>query len=180
MQCLLHLPVRKPGSRRCRKSAGVGRTLASWLSLSPSFVSRVPVQRYIGLDFMCRSLRDAIAFNECIGDYASAGAISAFVRSNDEAQGTCPSCQRNAGAVEVVLTLGVRVSILTGCCDVRPFTRISWARRLVRMAVLTTAYRAAAGDRILAASVSGDPTMHVHTIYRDPTNDYGVKLTGAK
>jgi hypothetical protein len=28
--------------------------------------------------------------------------------------------------------------------------------------------------------VGGDPTMHVHTIYRDPTNDYGVKLTGAK
>jgi hypothetical protein len=28
--------------------------------------------------------------------------------------------------------------------------------------------------------VGGDPTMHVHTIYRDPTNDYGIKLTGAK
>jgi hypothetical protein len=28
--------------------------------------------------------------------------------------------------------------------------------------------------------VGDDPTMHVHTIYRDPTNDYGVKLTGAK
>ena len=28
--------------------------------------------------------------------------------------------------------------------------------------------------------VGGDPTMHVHTIYRDPTNDYGVKLTGAR
>ena len=28
--------------------------------------------------------------------------------------------------------------------------------------------------------VGGDPTMHVHTIYRDPTNDYGVKLTGAQ
>lgn len=28
--------------------------------------------------------------------------------------------------------------------------------------------------------VGGDPTMHVHTIYRDPTNDYGVKLTAAK
>jgi hypothetical protein len=27
--------------------------------------------------------------------------------------------------------------------------------------------------------VGGDPTMHVHTIYRDPTNDYGVKFTGA-
>ena len=28
--------------------------------------------------------------------------------------------------------------------------------------------------------VGGDPTMHVHTIYRDPTNDYGVKLTGSQ
>ena len=28
--------------------------------------------------------------------------------------------------------------------------------------------------------VGGDPTMHVHTIYRDPTNDYGVKLTGTR
>jgi hypothetical protein len=28
--------------------------------------------------------------------------------------------------------------------------------------------------------VGGDPTMHVHTMYRDPTNDYGIKLTGAK
>jgi hypothetical protein len=27
--------------------------------------------------------------------------------------------------------------------------------------------------------VEGDPTMHVHTIDRDPTND-GVKFTGAK
>ena len=25
--------------------------------------------------------------------------------------------------------------------------------------------------------VGGDPTMHVHTIYRDPTNDYGVRFT---
>ena len=25
--------------------------------------------------------------------------------------------------------------------------------------------------------LGGDPTMHVHTIYRDPTNDYGRKLT---
>jgi Protein of unknown function (DUF3500) len=25
--------------------------------------------------------------------------------------------------------------------------------------------------------VGGDPTMHVHTIYRDPTNDYGRALT---
>jgi hypothetical protein len=28
--------------------------------------------------------------------------------------------------------------------------------------------------------VGGDPTMHVHTIYRDPGNDYGVNLTGAQ
>lgn len=28
--------------------------------------------------------------------------------------------------------------------------------------------------------VGGDSTMHVHTIYRDPTNDYGVKFTGAQ
>ncbi|HTB13074.1 MAG TPA: DUF3500 domain-containing protein [Bryobacteraceae bacterium] len=28
--------------------------------------------------------------------------------------------------------------------------------------------------------VGGDPTNHVHTMYRDPTNDYGIKLTGAQ
>jgi hypothetical protein len=28
--------------------------------------------------------------------------------------------------------------------------------------------------------VGGDRTMHVHTIYRDPTNDYGVKFNGAE
>jgi hypothetical protein len=28
--------------------------------------------------------------------------------------------------------------------------------------------------------MGGDPTMHIHTIYRDPTNDYGRKLTGKK
>ena len=28
--------------------------------------------------------------------------------------------------------------------------------------------------------VGGDPTMHVHTMYRDPTNDYGVKFTGGQ
>jgi hypothetical protein len=26
--------------------------------------------------------------------------------------------------------------------------------------------------------MGGDPTMHIHTIYRDPTNDYGKKSTG--
>jgi hypothetical protein len=28
--------------------------------------------------------------------------------------------------------------------------------------------------------VGGDSRMHVHTIYRDPTNDYGVKFNGAE
>jgi hypothetical protein len=28
--------------------------------------------------------------------------------------------------------------------------------------------------------VGGDVTMHVHTMYRDPTNDYGIKFTGAQ
>jgi hypothetical protein len=28
--------------------------------------------------------------------------------------------------------------------------------------------------------VGGDSTMHVHTLYRDPTNDYGVKFNGAE
>jgi hypothetical protein len=28
--------------------------------------------------------------------------------------------------------------------------------------------------------VGGDSTMHVHTMYRDPTNDYGVKVNGAE
>jgi hypothetical protein len=26
--------------------------------------------------------------------------------------------------------------------------------------------------------LGGDPTMHIHTIYRDPTNDYGKKSAG--
>jgi hypothetical protein len=26
--------------------------------------------------------------------------------------------------------------------------------------------------------LGGDPSLHVHTIYRDPTNDYGRKVTG--
>ena len=26
--------------------------------------------------------------------------------------------------------------------------------------------------------LGGDPSMHVHTIYRDPTNDYGRKVAG--
>ena len=24
--------------------------------------------------------------------------------------------------------------------------------------------------------LGGDPSLHIHTIYRDPTNDYGAKL----
>lgn len=28
--------------------------------------------------------------------------------------------------------------------------------------------------------VGGDPTLHVHTIYRDPTNDYGMRFNGAE
>jgi hypothetical protein len=29
-------------------------------------------------------------------------------------------------------------------------------------------------------TLGGDPSMHVHTMYRDPTNDYGKKLTAAQ
>lgn len=28
--------------------------------------------------------------------------------------------------------------------------------------------------------LGGDPSLHIHTMYRDPTNDYGSKLTAAK
>ena len=28
--------------------------------------------------------------------------------------------------------------------------------------------------------MSGDPALHIHTMYRDPTNDYGIKLTAAR
>ena len=28
--------------------------------------------------------------------------------------------------------------------------------------------------------VGGDSTIHSHTMYRDPTNDYGVRFTGAQ
>ena len=27
-------------------------------------------------------------------------------------------------------------------------------------------------------TMGGDPTMHIHTMYRDPTNDYGKKSVG--
>jgi hypothetical protein len=30
------------------------------------------------------------------------------------------------------------------------------------------------------APQSDEPANHVHTIYRDPTNDYGIKYTGAQ
>jgi hypothetical protein len=29
-------------------------------------------------------------------------------------------------------------------------------------------------------ATGGDKTLHVHTIYRDPSNDYGVKFNGPK
>ena len=29
-------------------------------------------------------------------------------------------------------------------------------------------------------TLGGDPALHVHTMYRDPTNDYGKKLVAAK
>jgi len=28
--------------------------------------------------------------------------------------------------------------------------------------------------------MGGDPALHIHTMYRDPTNDYGIKLTAAR
>jgi hypothetical protein len=46
-----------------------------------------------------------------------------------------------------------------------------------------SAYYRIQGPRILIEfspqGVGGDATMHVHTMYRDPTNDYGVQLTAA-
>ena len=29
-------------------------------------------------------------------------------------------------------------------------------------------------------NLGGDPSLHVHTMYRDPTNDYGIKFTAAR
>jgi hypothetical protein len=29
-------------------------------------------------------------------------------------------------------------------------------------------------------NLGGDPALHVHTMYRDPTNDYGKKLVAAR
>ena len=45
-----------------------------------------------------------------------------------------------------------------------------------------TAYYRIQGPHLVIeyAPQSDEPANHVHTIYRDPTNDYGVKLTGSK
>lgn len=47
-----------------------------------------------------------------------------------------------------------------------------------------TAYYRIQGPRLVIEfspqGVGGDLSMHVHTMYRDPTNDYGVKFTGAQ
>ncbi|MGI4756484.1 MAG: DUF3500 domain-containing protein [Janthinobacterium lividum] len=47
-----------------------------------------------------------------------------------------------------------------------------------------TSYYRIQGPRLLIEfspqGVGGDPAMHVHTTYRDPTDDYGVKLTAGK
>jgi hypothetical protein len=45
-----------------------------------------------------------------------------------------------------------------------------------------TAYYRIQGPHLVIeyAPQSDDPTNHVHTIYRDPTNDYGVALTGSE
>jgi hypothetical protein len=45
-----------------------------------------------------------------------------------------------------------------------------------------TAYYRIQGPHLVIeyAPQSDEPTNHVHTIYRDPTNDYGTKLTGAE
>ncbi len=47
-----------------------------------------------------------------------------------------------------------------------------------------SAYYRIQGPRLIIEfspqGVGGDPTMHVHTMYRDPMNDYGVSLTGAQ
>src|SRR5580704_224573 len=47
-----------------------------------------------------------------------------------------------------------------------------------------SAYYRIQGPRVIIEfspqGVGGDSTNHVHTVYRDPTNDYGVQFTGAK
>ncbi len=47
-----------------------------------------------------------------------------------------------------------------------------------------TAYYRIQGPRVVIEyapqTLGGDPSMHVHTMYRDPTNDYGKKLTAAE
>ena len=41
-----------------------------------------------------------------------------------------------------------------------------------------TAYYRIQGPHLVIeyAPQGGDPAMHIHTMYRDPTNDYGAKL----
>jgi hypothetical protein len=36
------------------------------------------------------------------------------------------------------------------------------------------------GGFVSPQGVGGDSTMHVHTMYRDPTNDYGIQFNGAE
>ena len=45
-----------------------------------------------------------------------------------------------------------------------------------------TAYYRVQGPHLVIeyAPQSDEPGNHVHTMYRDPTNDYGIKLTGAQ
>ena len=38
--------------------------------------------------------------------------------------------------------------------------------------------RPTSGHRVRSADAGGDPSMHVHTMYRDPTNDYGREARG--
>ena len=46
----------------------------------------------------------------------------------------------------------------------------------------TTSYYRIQGPNLVIEyapqQMGGDPSNHIHTIYRDPTNDYGRKLTG--
>jgi hypothetical protein len=64
-------------------------------------------------------------------------------------------------------------------------TYFAWSGQLTHEAGKNgSSYYRVQGPRLVIEfspqGVGGDPTMHVHTIYRDPTNDYGVKLTEAK
>ncbi len=64
-------------------------------------------------------------------------------------------------------------------------TYFAWSGPLTREAGKNgSSYYRIQGPRLVIEfspqGVGGDPTMHVHTIYRDPTNDYGIKLMAAK